>query len=201
MMPKDLLDKLKKGTSLKVQDTLDAIYRICIEQQERGINDFSVATISKLGHSRGVPKAQSIRNKAGEQYRALITAFSESNHKKKPVRPVKSDEDWIEEISNPKHKLLVRILSSELRAAQKQLEEIIPPKLRVDVYDHKSSAPAAESKLTDQERRALEYIISNQFQKKWDLTANKYGELVDVNDKPVFKVATIDAIKKSLEYL
>jgi hypothetical protein len=202
MKPKELLDKLKNGASLKVQETLEAIYDVCLEQQERGIDDFSVATIAKLGHSHGVPRAQSIRNKAGEKYRALITAFSEGNLKTNQVRVSKSDEDWIDEITNPKHKLLARILSSELRAAKKQLGEIIPPKLRVDVYDHKSSVPpVAESKLSEQERRALMYIVSDQFQKKWDLTANDYGELVDPNKKPVFKVATIDAIRKALEYL
>lgn len=201
MTPKELLDTLKIDASLKVQETLEAIYQICLEQQERGIQDFSVATISKLGHSRGVPKAQSIRNKSGEKYRALITVFAEASAKKKPIKPVKSDEDWIEEISNPKHKLLVRILSSELREAKKQVEEILPPKLRVDVYDHKSQKPAEEARLTEQERKALEYIISPAFQKKWELQANAYGEMVDRNNKPVFKVATVDAIKKALEYL
>lgn len=201
MNPKELLEKLKKGASEKVQETLEAIYQTCLEQQERGIQDFSVATIAKLGHNRGVPKAQSIRNKSGEKYRALISFFSEVSLAKSPIKPVKSDEDWIDEITNPKHKLLTRILSSELRAAQKQLAEILPPKLRIDVYDHKTSAPTAESKLSEQERRALEYIISSQFQKKWNLNANEYGELLDVNEKPVFKVATIDAIKKALEYL
>lgn len=201
MNPKELLDKLKQGASEKVQETLEAIYQTCLEQQDRGIQDFSVATIAKLGHNRGVPKAQSVRNKSGERYRALIGSFAEISLSKSPIKPVKSDEDWIDEITNPKHKLLTRILSSELRAAEKQLAEILPPKLRIDVYDHKTSAPLSESKLSEQERRALEYMISNQFQKKWNLNANEYGELVDVEKKPVFKVATIDAIKKALEYL
>ncbi|MBE0470717.1 MAG: hypothetical protein IBX55_14575 [Methyloprofundus sp.] len=201
MTSDQLLEKLKQDASSKVQDTLDAIYKVCKEQQERGVYDFSISTISKLGHGRGVPKAQSIRNKSGEKYRALILAFADSNAKKTPIRPSKNDEDWIEEITNPKHKLLVRVLSSELKQAKKQLDEIIPPKLRIDVYDHKAPSSENQSRLSEQERRALEYIISPRFQKKWLLTPNEYGELVDQNNKPVFKVATIDAIKKSLEYL
>jgi hypothetical protein len=31
-----------------------------------------VATIARLGYKRGVPKAQSLRNKTGESYRALL---------------------------------------------------------------------------------------------------------------------------------
>lgn len=201
MTPKALLEKLKKDVSPRLQETLEAVYQTCIEQQDRGINDFSVASIAKLGQKRGVPKAQSIRNKSGERYRALILSFAESNQNKAVVRASKSDEDWIDEISSPKHKLLARILSSELRAAKQQLEELVPPKLRIDVYDHKSPAPLAKNKLSDQERRALEYLISSQFQKKWVLTANDYGALLDSNNKPVFKVATIDAIKKTLDFL
>ena len=78
MTPIELNEKLKINASYKVQQTLDAIYQICLEQQERGIYDFSVATISRLGHQRGVPKAQSIRNKSGEKYRALISLFADT---------------------------------------------------------------------------------------------------------------------------
>lgn len=201
MNHKELLEILMQDATPKAKETLEAIYQICLEQQERGINDFSVATIAKLGHNRGIPKAQSIRNKSGEKYRALISSFAEGNLKKQPLVTAKSDDEWINEIANPKHKLLARVLSSELRAAKKQLEEIIPPKLRIDVYDHNSKSPAENKKLSEQERRALEYIISPAFQKKWELQANEYGELVDVNNKPVLKVATVDAIKKTLEHL
>ncbi len=52
--------------------------QICTEQQERGIGyDFSISTIAKLGNNSGVPKAQSIRNKTGEKYRALIQCFAD----------------------------------------------------------------------------------------------------------------------------
>lgn len=84
MNPEELLEKLKQGASAKVKETLDAVYEVCKEQQERGINDFSIATIAKLGSKRGVPKAQSIRNKSGEKYKALIVAFADNSreHKK-----------------------------------------------------------------------------------------------------------------------
>jgi hypothetical protein len=200
MSPQDLLDKLKENASQKTQDTLDSIYQICIEQQARGIDDFSVSTISRLGYKRGVPKSQSIRNKSGEQYRALIQAFSELNTNKKQIKVPKKDEDWIEEITNPKHKLLVRILASELKAAQKKLSEIIPPNMRINVYDYKNTK-AETIKLSEQERRALEYLVSISFQRRWSFKPTEYGELIDANDNPVFKVCTLDAIKKALDYL
>ena len=69
MKPAELLEKLKETASPKGSKTLDAIYEICIEQEQRGLGDFSVATIARLGHKRGIPKAQSLRNKSGESYR------------------------------------------------------------------------------------------------------------------------------------
>ena len=202
MNPEELLHKLKHGSSLKIQQSLDAIYEVCIEQQERGIQDFSVSTISNLGFNRGVPKAQSIRNKTGEKYRALIQCFAEaSSQKPNSVKPSQTDNAWIEEIQNPKHQLLVRIMASELKEAQQMIREIIPPKQRIDIYDHKNMISDESFKLSDQEVRALQYLLSIDFQKKWNLKPTHYGELVDESNKPVFKVSTLDALRKALEYL
>lgn len=202
MNPEELLNKLKHGSSLKIQQSLDAIYEVCIEQQKRGIQDFSVSTIANLGFNRGVPKAQSIRNKTGEKYRALIQCFADvSSQKPNLVKPSHTENTWIEEIQNPKHQLLVRIMASELKEAQQMIREIIPPKQRIDIYDHKNMIPNESFKLSDQEVRALQYLLSTDFQRKWNLKPTHFGELVDESNKPVFKISTLDALRKALEYL
>lgn len=202
MNSEELLNKLKHGSSLKIQQSLDAIYEICVEQQERGIHDFSVSTIAKLGFNRGVPRAQSIRNKTGEKYRTIIQSFEDfSSQMPKRRIPSQSDIAWIDEIQNPKHQLLVRIMASELKEAQQMIREIIPPKQRIDIYDHKNMIPDQSFKLSDQEVRALQYLLSTDFQKKWNLKPTHYGELVDESNKPIFKVSTLDALRKALEYL
>lgn len=202
MNPEELLNKLKHGSSQKIQQSLDAIYAVCIEQLERGIQDFSVSTISNLGFNRGVPKAQSIRNKTGEKYRVLIQCFADaSSQKPNSVKPSQTVNAWIEEIQNPKHQLLVRIMASELKEAQQMISEIIPPKQRIDIYDHKNMMSEESFKLSDQEVRALQYLLSTDFQKKWNLKPTHFGELVDESNKPVFKVSTLDALRKALEYL
>lgn len=202
MSPEELLEQLKKDASGKVQQSLDAIYDICKEQQERGIQEFSIATISKLGYKRGVPLAQSIRNTSGVKYRALIQTFADAaSQGKKTKKLSKQETDWVTEVENPKHQLLIRIMASELKEAQQMVREIIPPKQRIDIYDHKNIDSDETFRLTEQEIRALEYLLSNDFQKKWNFTQTKYGELVDENQIPVFKVATLDAIRKALEHL
>ena len=47
--------------------------------------------------------------------------------KPKLLKPSESTNAWIDEIENPKHQLLVRIMASELKEAQQMIREIIPP--------------------------------------------------------------------------
>lgn len=92
-------------------------------------------------------------------------------------------------------------MASKLKEAQQMIHEIIPPKQRIDIYDHKNMLPDQSYKFTDQEIRALQYLLSNEFQKKWSLKPSEYGELVDESDTPVFKAATLNALLKALENL
>ncbi|MBS7825007.1 hypothetical protein J7547_07225 [Wohlfahrtiimonas chitiniclastica] len=203
MSPLELLESLKKDSSNKVQESLDAIYEICQEQTERGLSDFSISTIARLGYKRGVPKAQSIRNKTGGKYRALIQAFIDSSTRNRALKKLSStDNDWISEIENPKHQILVRILASELKEAKQMINEMIPPKQRIEIYDHSPvSQPKAPFKLNELEIRALQYLLSKDFQKEWRLTPTDQGALLNEEKKLVFKVATLDAIHKALENL
>jgi hypothetical protein len=202
MTPDEFLEIMKEGASNKVKETLDSIYNICTEQKERGINDFSIATIAKLGATRGVPKAQSIRNKSGEKYKAMITAFADSIPKKNKLKTLSlSESDWIDEIPNPKHQLLARIMASELKEAKQTIQEFVPPKQRIEIYDYRNTKPQDMGKFNAQEKRAIEYMLSDSFKNKWNLTENEYGEMLDEHGIPVFKVSTVDALKKALEYL
>lgn len=203
MSPFELLESLKKDSSNKVQESLDAIYEICQEQTERGLSDFSISTIARLGYKRGVPKAQSIRNKTGEKYRALIQAFIDSSTPNRALKKLsQTDNDWISEIENPKHQILVRILASELKAAKQMVNEMIPPKQRIEIYDHSPIVQTkAPFKLNEIEIRALQYLLSKEFQKEWRLTPTDQGALLNEEKKLVFKVATLDAIHKALENL
>lgn len=71
MTPDEMLAHLKEHAP-RQRVTLDAVFAVCQEQIERGVADFSFATIARMGTGRGVPKVQSIRNKTGENYRMLI---------------------------------------------------------------------------------------------------------------------------------
>jgi hypothetical protein len=201
MKPDELLEKLKETATPRAGKTLDAIYEICCEQEQRGLDDFSVATIARLGHKRGVPKAQSLRNKTGEPYRALLRCFEEQHRSDESEIRDKGEDDWIEEIQNPKHRLLARIQASELAAANKKLRNFVPPGTRIEVRDHQNQAFDEERALNNLERRALEHLVSDEFLGKWDFSISEYGEIVDNTGTVVLRAATVDAVKKALTYL
>jgi len=111
------------------------------------------------------------------------------------------DSDWIEEIPNAKYRLLVRAQEAELKAAKKLLQEIARPGERIDVFDYQNVSSESSSKLTPIERRALHYIISDDFLSKWEFSKTQYGEIVDKHGAIVLRAATVDALEKALSVL
>lgn len=202
--PEEVLNQLKKKASSRVQNSLDAVFTICKEQQERGLNEFSYSTIARLGKGRGVPAAQSIRNKTGESYRTLIDSFNSSS--KDQLRPARSSSKgkmyaWIDELDDPVVKLQANILYSKKKEAERLLNEVVPINQVIEVFDN-VDVSVASIKLSELERSALEYLISVEFLRRHQLELGKNGSIVlSDTQKSFFPVATIDAIKKTLQNL
>lgn len=199
MTPEEALEHLKSITSKRSHRSLEAIYTVCQEQLDRGLADFSYAAIARLGSARGVPKAQSIRNKTGEPYRMLIQSFAANTDVRKPLRKPRKADDWIDEIKDPKLKLLVSVMSSELREAKQMLREIVPPNLVIRVDDRKYNK--GEYRLSDRERYALEYLQSEEFLGEFGYHIGDRDDVLDDGDNHVFKPGTISALRKALEFL
>ena len=199
MSPQELLEELKSRATAKQSKTLDAIFAVCQEQLDRGARDFSYSTISRIGAAHGIPKAQSIRNKTGEIYQSLIKCFvAQLKDQGKPVRRRASD-DWIDDIADPKIRFLVSKQQAELIEAKRLVREIVPPGTTIIVDDRKGAI--AQHRLTDVERRALEFLASEEFLKEWGYIAGDRGEVMDSEGNRLFKPATLDALKKALQYL
>lgn len=198
MTPDELLAALKTK-SPRQSATLDAVYAVCQEQVDRGATDFSYSTISRLGAERGVPRTQSIHNKTGENYRALIKCFEESPGARKRMPRPKAADAWVDDIKDPKTKLMVNITLSKLREAEKLNRELIPPNAEFRVDDRPGTP--TDFKLTNPERNAIEYLLSEDFLRAWNLEAGPRGTLVDSAGKNVFKPGTMDAFRKVLKFM
>jgi len=202
--PEQILQQLKKQASSRVQTSLDATYQICNEQLQRNLTDFSYATVARLGKGKGVPAAQSIRNITGKPYQTLIASFVAISPKPEKVsnNPQKGiTYAWINSLEDPLIKLQANILYSQKKEAERLLKEVVPINQVIEIYDG-SSSHSMQSRLTDLERDALQYLISNEFLRRYHLEKGINGSILksDTNDA-FFPVATIDAIKKALEYL
>ncbi len=202
--PEQVLKQLKKKASSRVQNSLEAVFKICQEQQERGLSDFSFSTIARLGKGRGVPAAQSIRNKTGEPYRTLIASFSSATPNQEKTRtPCNKGKmyAWIDELDDPVVRLQANILYSQKKEAERLLNEVVPINQVIEVFDN-VDVSAASIKLTPLERSALEYLMSQEFLRRYQLEVGKNGSIVSSDtQKPFFQVATLDALKKALKHL
>ncbi|NKF52745.1 hypothetical protein G3R49_19495 [Shewanella sp. WXL01] len=202
--PDQVLSQLKKKASSRVQHSLDAVFTICKEQQERGLSDFSYSTIARLGKGRGVPAAQSIRNKTGESYRTLIASFNSSTKdQRKPAQNTSKGKmhAWIDELEDPVVKLQANILYAQKKEAERLLNEVVPINQVIEVFDN-VDVSVGSIKLTELERSALEYLISTEFLRRHQLELGKNGSIVSSDtQKSFFPVATLDAIKKALQNL
>lgn len=205
LSPERVLKQLKSNASSRTQSSLDAVFTVCKEQQERGLSDFSYSTIARLGKGRGVPAAQSIRNKTGEPYRTLIASFISADPRPSTTQsktPLKGKSySWIDELEDPVVRLQANILYSQKKEAEKLLQEVVPINQVIEVFDGVSSN-SSSYKLTELERSALEYILSPEFLRRNQLELGENGSIVLSDKKKSFlPVATIDAIKKALQYI
>ncbi|MEJ2424423.1 MAG: gamma-mobile-trio protein GmtX [Candidatus Thiodiazotropha sp.] len=65
----------------------------------------------------------------------------------------------------------------------------------MEVRDYQNEAQGENCSLNNLERRALEYLVSDEFLGKW-WAISEYGEIVDGTGIVVLKAATEDAVKK-----
>lgn len=198
MTPEEMLAHLKERAP-RQKATLDAVFAVCQEQIERGMTDFSFATIARLGGGRGVPKVQSIRNKTGDNYQMLIKCFEGSKGARKRVPKEKAADAWVDEIADPRLRLMVNITLSKLREAERLNKELILPGTEIRIDDRVGSQ--TEYRLTPVERRAIEHLMSEDFFMTWRLKPGSKGTVVDEQGKIVFKPGTLDALTKILNYL
>lgn len=196
-----VLSQLKSSRSRK---SLAAIQEVCREHHSSGAVDFRIATIANLGANRGVPSAQTIRNKTGEPYRAVIDAWQALGDKKKKeikgrITP-SGKYDWVDGLGNPTHRYLVLDLIAQvrhLRAENKGFASI--KKLEID-YRSGSDA-ATESQLPNflsHELDALKEAISDEFLTRQGWVQGERGSIKDQNGKVVFRNGFVDVIEKVL---
>lgn len=205
--PTQFLEALCEGVHPRTETSLRLIFAICREQEDRGSADYSVATIGRLSAERGGPSAPAIRNKTGEKYRALISAYAEpaGGQKKKQAvsRPSVSDE-LLEGIADPVLRTRINLLLADLEATRAQLlaaRHIAAQKAVLVLGDEAQAQErvATEnqpSTLTSQQRKALATAISDRTMNRWGWTIDKSGRVLTDGGQVLFGVGFVSAIRK-----
>jgi hypothetical protein len=202
--PNKLCEFLKQGASSRIIKSLDIIHQVCIEQANRGSTNFTIAMIGRLSHEAHGPDIQSIRNKTGKKYQALIKSWADF---KKPLSvvsgKVKEKDAWVNEIKEPHIKWLVLDLISDNSRLRGQLQLAKEQSnIHIDMRSETNKASSQQhlktQTLLPDEREALSHAIDEQeiLAKKW--TIGELGEVLDANGEEVFQIGFVEAIQKIL---
>jgi hypothetical protein len=208
MAPNDLLEALCNGAHPRKQQSLRLIYRLCEEQHDRGSSDFSIATIGRLSAAGGGPSAAAIRNKTGDDYKALIKLYAEAvGGKAKKTTAGKGSvlDEILEGVSDPVLRARVGILLAELESARGQVTALrhlagqtavlhlgVPEAVPPDVV-----MPSA-IELSKQERNALERAIAPATLQHWGWVAEANGRVKTDAGQVVYPAGYVTAIQKVL---
>ncbi|MCK7550136.1 hypothetical protein SAMN04487869_111139 [Marinobacter sp. DSM 26671] len=196
-----VLSQLKSARSRK---SLEALHEVCQEHHSSGAVDFRIATIAKLGANRGVPSTQTIRNKTGEPYRAVIDAWRVlGDEKKKEVKgriTPSGKYDWVNELGNATHRYLVLDLIAQVRHLKAENKGFASIK-KLEIDCRSGSEAAVESQLPNflsHELDALKEAISDEFLMRQGWVRGERGSIKDQNGKVIFRNGFVDVIEKVL---
>ncbi|WP_064663536.1 gamma-mobile-trio protein GmtX [Pseudoalteromonas sp. MQS005] len=105
------------------QDTrtkLEKLKEILDEQVENKVKDFSLPYVAELATQRGGPAYQSIVNKAGKRYKTLFDKYVEVYGVKRQKLVVKSEDSWIDEITDTASQYKVKRLQADLKKLKRE---------------------------------------------------------------------------------
>jgi hypothetical protein len=211
MTPDELLDLLKAKSNTRKQRSLDIINDICREQFERSSKDFSIATIGRLSVERSGPSPQTIRNKGGDDFRALIATWAE--HSKGAMKkPPKIQESGISSILVKINDPAVRSIVGSILATNAKLQrEVNLLKQQTEIVIDRRTIPLTPTKqqgaqlisvssgLTPTELTALSYSISNELMEQEGWAIENSGRIVNSLGRTIFKSGFSSAINKIIK--
>lgn len=215
MTPDQLLEQLKQNCSSRKLRNLEILQEICRKQSERGGKDFSIATIGRLSAEKGGPATQSIRNKTGNDFKALISAWA--GHTGGSTRKLpKPNENPIfavlDLIPDPAVRAVMGTVLAENKKLRGQIDllkrhsEIVIDRRPVSSSGTYFSQQIGEphsvfKKLTESEKIALCHAISDDLIKQEGWEIDQSGRVLNHKKRPIFKAGFATGMKKIISSL
>jgi hypothetical protein len=210
-----ILDELKQGKSPRTQSSLEKLNDILKAYHVGGGRDYSITQIGRVSEAKGGVGYRSLRNTNNIHYRSLIEAWAAKagTTTKKPIqesgRPKGPTED---------NRLLQRINDPALRAhfghviAQRNrcMRDLKLLKSQADIVidrrpQHVQAAsevevlPAFSGILTDMEKSALAYAITDECMEKQGWEVTRAGQVKGEHGEEIYPRGYANAIKKILQ--
>ncbi|MBI3144993.1 MAG: hypothetical protein HYZ18_06955, partial [Pseudogulbenkiania sp.] len=180
------------------------------EQRQRGSDDYSIATIGRLSAEHGGPSAAAIRNKPGEDYRALIKAYAESvkgRSRKVASKPRTEAEELLEGVTDPVLKVRIKLLLAEMESLRAQLLAARHLANQTAVLDLSAAEGGINKEagsnlfLTLQEASALKAAVSPETLAHWGWKMDEAGRVTTETGQVVFRAGFGSAVSKTLTYV
>lgn len=197
----ELINDLKENCTARASKSIDLILRICLEQVQRNSRDFSIATIGRVSESSGGLTEQALRNKGGERYRRIISAFEKqygSPIVNKNV-PIKND-SWVDRIEEHEIRWLVNDLIAENRNLKNENDTLksnidMTVDLR-DITDSSSDQALLSVTLSGSEKASIEHFLSDGMLTDNEWKIDNRGKLIVQGGESITKAGFADAIAK-----
>lgn len=213
MNPELLLEQLKSSANVRRTKSLEILHSVCREQFERGSKDFSIALIGRLSEEQGGPATQTIRNKTGDDFKALISAWANYTGGSVKRQPKLNDNPLyavLEKIPDPAVRAVVGVVLAENKKLKGEVNllkrnagvvidqrpvELMPvPQQQVQIL------PAFNG-LTFTEKEALRFAVSDKMLQDEGWESDASGRIMNGRGRVIFKPGFVSAIQKVLSVL
>ncbi|EGM77963.1 hypothetical protein Rhein_1909 [Rheinheimera sp. A13L] len=213
-----ILADLKDGKVPRTQQNLDKLNDILKTYAESGQRDFSITQMGRVSAAEGGPGYEALRATRNGHYRTLIEAWAQKckTNTKKPLSPtsrsksVPQDYKLLERIPDPAVRALFGQIIAERNRYRnevnllKQHANITIDKRPVRQFDASAEPsieflPSLSGILTESEKKALAYAISDECMEKNDWQTTQAGQVKDMEyNAEVFPRGFVTGLRKVL---
>jgi hypothetical protein len=194
-----ILADLKDGKVPRTQKNLDKLNDILKAYAESGQRDFSITQMGRVSAAESGPGYEALRATKNKHYRTLIEAWAAKckTTTKKPLSPtsrsksVPQDNKLLERIPDPAVRALFGQIIAERNRYRKEVNllkqhaNITIDKRPVRQFDASAEPsvevlPSLSGILTESEKKALAYAISDECMEKHDWQTTQAGQVKDM---------------------
>jgi len=214
----EILADLKDGKVLRTQKNLDKLNAILEMYSKSGQRDFSITQIGRVSAAKGGPAYEALRATRNKHYRTLIEAWAAKYNTsiKKPLSStsrstsVPQDNKLLERIPDAAVRALFGQIIAERNRYRKEVNllkqhtDIVIDKRPIRQFETSEERsievlPSLSGILTESEKRALSYAISDECMENHNWQATQAGQVKDMDyNTEIFPRGFVTGLRKIL---